>query len=261
MARTWILAMVLAVATVTIGCDRKERIIDVGGGAPHTVEDVYSVTGDEQVAVYWRENQESDIDHYRIYRNSSATGTFTLIGEANHPPFIDTNVNNGQTYFYAVSAVDNDGRESIDLSFENVFDTPRPEGTGVTLTNSTTAPTTSGWDFSSMARRSDSDPLTDIYYSASGASFLITAATDVDIQDAGYVDLIDVDFGPPANAGWSADGIVEAIPGHSYIVLTADNHYAKFHVVSRDAGDVVIDWAYQIDQDNPELAPKISRSK
>ena len=75
--------------------------------------------------------------------------------------------------------------------------------------------------------------------------------TDTQIQDAGYVALVDVDYGPPA--GWSSDGVVEAIPGHSYILLTRDNHYAKFEVNSRSAADIVIDWAYQIDPDNPEL--------
>jgi len=65
------------------------------------------------------------------------------------------------------------------------------------------------------------------------------------------VALRDVDFAPPA--GWSADGQVEAIFGHSYIVLTRDNHYAKFEVKSRDGSTMVMDWAYQIDPNNPEL--------
>ena len=259
MARTGILVLGLALAALTVGCDREERVIGGTNNPPHVVEDVYSVTGDGQVTVYWRENQESDIDYYKIYRNNAATGTFNLVGEADAPPFVDDNVTNGQTYYYAVAAVDESGRESEDLSYENVFDTPRPEGFNVTLTNANTTPSTSGWDFSSMVRRADNDLLTDIYYESTAGSFLIHAATDVEIQDAGYVDLVDVDFAPPA--GWSADGIVEAIPGHSYIVLTADGHYAKFHVDSRDASGAVIDWAYQIDQDNPELAPKLSRKQ
>ena len=83
--------------------------------------------------------------------------------------------------------------------------------------------------------------------------------SDTKIQDAGYVDLVDVDYAPPS--GWSADGVVEAIPGHSYILLTRDNHYAKFQVVTRGSTSMTMDWAYQIDPDNPELAKKLHGHK
>src|SRR5947199_55619 len=77
--------------------------------------------------------------------------------------FADNTVTNGNTYYYAVSAVDLAGQESPDLSFENVFDTPRPEGFGVTLTNSATTDATSGWDFSGVSRHPSGDPATDMY--------------------------------------------------------------------------------------------------
>jgi len=256
-ARTWLLALGLATVALTVGCNNQDKIIAVNN-PPFRVEGVYSVTGDHQVTVSWRENQESDIDYYKVYRNNAATGSFTLIGTASHPPFIDTQVTNGVTYYYAVAAVDRSGQESADLSFENVFDTPRPAGSNVTLTDAGTVSATSGWDFSAMSRISSTDPLADIYYDATSGS-LIYAATGVKIQDAGYVALVDVDFGPPANAGWSSDGIVEAIPGHSYIVLINGTNYAKFEVASRGTGNIVINWAYQIDPNNPELAPKVAR--
>jgi len=258
-ARTWLLALGLAVVALTVGCDNDDDKVFGTNSRPFDVEGVYSVTGDDQVTIYWRENQESDIDFYKIYRNNAPTGTFTLIGEDEQPPFVDTNVTNGQTYFYAVSAVDDRGQESENLSFENVFDTPRPEGTNVTLTDASTTPATAGWDFSAFDRVGSGTAAADIYYDGS-AGDLIYAGTGVKIQDAGYVALVDVDFGPPANEGWSADGIVEAIPGHSYIVLTANGHYAKFEVRSVGATSIVIDWAYQIDPDNPELAPQLSKS-
>lgn len=257
-ARTWLLALGIAAVALTTGCRNEDRVIGTNN-PPHDVEGVYSVTGDQKVTIYWRENQDNDIDHYKVYRNSAPTGTFTSIGSAVQPPFVDTNVTNGTTYYYAVSAVDTQGRESANLSFENVFDTPRPEGTNVTLTDASVTPATAGWDFSAFNRVSSTSASADIYFNASSGA-LVYAGTGVKIQDAGLVDLVDVDFGPPASDGWSADGIVEAIPGHSYIVLTADNHYAKFEVVSKSAGSIVIDWAYQIDPNNPELAPKIVRS-
>jgi hypothetical protein len=256
--RTLLLALGLAAVALTTGCNDKDRVFD-SNNPPHDVEGVYSVTGDQKVTIYWRENQDNDIDYYKVYRNNAPTGTFTLIGNANQPPFVDTNVTNGSTYFYAVSAVDNHGEESVNLSYENVFDTPRPEGSNVTLTDASVTPATAGWDFSAFGRVSSTSAAADIYFDASSGA-LVYAGTGVKIQDAGLMDLVDVDFGPPATDGWSADGIVEAIPGHSYIVLTANNHYAKFEVVSKAAGSIVIDWAYQIDPDNPELAPKIARN-
>jgi len=258
-ARTWLLALGLSVVALTTGCHNDDDKVFGTNNPPHDVEGVTSVTGDQKVTIYWRENQDNDIDYYKVYRNSAPTGTFTLIGTADHPPFVDTNVTNGTTYFYAVSAVDNSGRESVDLSIENVFDTPRPEGTNVTLTDAAVTSATAGWDFSAMSRVSSTSASADIYFDAT-AGALVYAGSGVKIQDAGLVDLVDVDFGPPANQGWSADGVVEAIPGHSYIVLTSDNHYAKFEVVSKTTGSIVIDWAYQIDPDNPELAPKVTRN-
>ena len=41
--------------------------------------------------------------------------------------YVDDDVRNGSTYFYAVSAYDYDGNES-ELSPEQVYDTPRPSG-------------------------------------------------------------------------------------------------------------------------------------
>jgi hypothetical protein len=46
---------------------------------------------------------------------------------------------------------------------------------------------------------------------------------------------------------------VELIPGHVYVVLTRDNHFAKFQVKSLTTDRVRIDWAYQVDPNNQEL--------
>jgi len=249
--------LALSIAFLALGCRDKVTNVTVDR-PPFTVDGVYSVTGDGRVTVYWRANQESDIDFYKVYRNSAPTGTFTLVGSTSGLSFVDTNVTNGDTYFYAVSAVDLAGQESVDLSFENVFDTPRPEGFGVTLTNTFITDATSGWDFAGRVRRSSLSALTDIFYGAQGGHFLVYASDTLvtEIQDAGFVALRDVDFAPPS--GWSADGQVEAIAGHSYIVFTR-GHYAKFEVQSRDGSTMVLDWAYQIDANNPELTRRAPR--
>ncbi len=257
MVSTWGRALVLAGLTVVLlgasGCHDDDTIVAIDA-PPFRVDGVYSVTGDGEVIVSWRANQEPDISHYKVYRNLAPTGTFNLVGSSSDTRFVDRDVVNGTTYFYAVAAVDDAGQESPELSYENVFDTPRPEGFNVTLTNANVDDLVSGWDFSAVTRRSSTDARTDFYYSAADGHFLIFVPTDTRIQDAGFVDLVDVDFAPPS--GWSADGVVEAIQGHSYILLTRDNHYAKFEVLTRGSASMTMDWAYQIDPDNPELARK-----
>ena len=250
MIRFWGFALAFVGALAVSGCDDDENVV-VPDPPPFVVEGVRSITGDGQVTITWRLNQETDIDHYKIYSNDEPTGTFTLIGTSTDNEFVDEDVVNGETYFYAVSAVDAAGQESPELSYENAFDTPRPEGFNVTLTDANTTDATSGWDFSAQTRLPSANVATDVYYAFQDGHYLIFVPTDTKIQDAGYVALVDVDYGPPA--GWSDDGVVEAIPGHSYILLTRDNHYAKFEVNSRTTTEMLMDWAYQIDQDNPEL--------
>jgi hypothetical protein len=256
MLARWTVVPALAALLLATGCNDDNHVVALDL-PPHRVEGVYSVTGDDQVTVYWRANQDDDIDFYKVYRNTSATGTFHLIGTSTGTSYVDHDVINGDTYFYALAAVDLAGQESSELSYENVFDTPRPEGFNVTLTNDRVTDATSGWDFSAYARVGSLDPGADIFYDAdvAGGHYLVFAASGTFIQDTGYVDLVDVDYAPPS--GWSADGVVEAIPGHSYIVLTRTNHYAKFHVRSRDGSGMLMDWAYQIDPDNPELVRRL----
>src|SRR5262245_18236016 len=173
--RKWAFLIGLTVVLLTTGCHEEKNVVAVDF-PPHRVDGVYSVTGDHEVTVYWRANQESDIDHYKIYRNLSATGTFTLIGTSTGTSFVDTDVTNGVTYYYAVSAVDNAGQESRDLSFENVFDTPRPEGFDVTLASTNVNDGLSGFRFADHTRRPSADAGTDIYYSAGSGTHLIVAA-------------------------------------------------------------------------------------
>jgi len=252
---TTIKTLALLLPLLALGC-REDRVVNVAPDPPpHRVDGVYSVTGDLEVTIYWRANQESDIARYKVYRNDAPTGTFTLIGSTPQSPYVDQDVTNGVTYYYAVAAVDFAGQESAELSYENVFDTPRPEGFNAALSNVFVSDLQSGWDFSAYRTRPSLDALTDVYFGAANGHYLVYAGANTDIQDAGYVALRDVDFAPPS--GWSADGQVEAIPGHSYIVWTRDGHFAKFEVILRDNNGMVMDWAYQIDPDNPELARRL----
>jgi hypothetical protein len=247
-------AVALLALFTTAGCKGKDRLVAVDP-PPFVVEGVYSITGDFEVTIRWRANQESDIAYYAVYRNGAPTGTYHLIGTSTGTSYVDQSVTNGNTYYYAVAAVDNAGQESPSLSYENVFDTPRPEGLNESMTNSLSNDAVSGWDFSAYTNRSSLDARTDVFYEYQNGHYLILVPADTKVQDAGYVALRDVDYAPPA--GWSADGVVEAIVGHSYIFYTRDAHYAKIEVKTRGTGGITFDWAYQIDPDNPELARRM----
>src|SRR6185295_11126319 len=115
---------------------------------------VYSVTGDHQVTLHWLANSESDVAGYYVYQAPCSRGSdcpYDLVGtlnDRNATSFVVTGLANGETWYYAVSAFDRHGNES-DLSYDDVFDTTRPEGFGVTLNNASETLSQSGFDFSS----------------------------------------------------------------------------------------------------------------
>ncbi|MCE9627387.1 MAG: hypothetical protein K8R56_05675 [Candidatus Eisenbacteria bacterium] len=226
---------------------------------PAAPRGLFSVTGDGQVSLFWTDNTESDLAGYRIYQAPCASGTscpFDRIGSTTATQFVAGSLANGVTRYYAVSAIDRAGNESA-LSELDVFDTPRPAGSGV-INNFVNGTAGAGWDFSAFGSRSSNDALTDMFYGYNGSvrqMFVPDLATN--IQDAGYAGSLDaVDFAP--NAGWSPTGSVELIIGHCYIVWTRDDRYAKFRVTSISNATVSFDWAYQTAAGNRELKAKPS---
>ena len=75
---------------------------------------------------------------------------------------------------------------------------------------------------------------------------------DSDIQDMGYTTSLDeIQVAP--ESGWSPTKDVRLISGHTYVVWTWDDHFAKFRVSSISPQRVVFDWAYQLRGGNPFL--------
>ena len=251
-------AFVIAVVVVlfSAGCSDENNVY-VDRTPPRTPQGVFTMTGDEQVDVFWLPNCESDLEGYRVYWNDEPGGLYKYMATTSNTHFTDSDVNNGNTYYYAISAFDRAGNES-DLSYEIVSDTPRPEGFDLRLydyggPNSLL----SGYDFSNYTTQLYSLPSTDIYYGYVGGECVMFAFNPypegpfTDIQDAGYRPLAELDQAPPA--GWSESGWVTLTEGHSYYVWTRDNHYGKFYVKHVEPAYVDIDWAYQIYPGNPEL--------
>ncbi len=241
-----------------LGCDSNNSVAP-DTEPPAIPRGVFSITGDGQVTIEWFPNGERDLAGYKIWR-SGDNENFDLLTQVSSGEvrYVDRDVRNGTTYFYAISAFDHDGNES-DLSPEKVSDTPRPSGNNVTLNEFTLFPERSGFDFSRPERGAIAwnTLTTDVYFGFDiviNVSYLYSDNL-TEMQDMGYHESFDdLDVSPVQ--GFTAL-FVELLPGHVYVFYTPDGNYAKIHVVSVSDNSVTFDWAYQIDPDNPELAPSL----
>jgi hypothetical protein len=250
------------------GCNDSNPVAVVQ--APAVPTGVYTITGDGQVEVVWNPVRGNGVAGYGVYRSSTADGAYvrlaTVMG-VESTSYTDFDVANGATYFYAVDAFNSAGDES-ELSYENAFDTPRPAGQGVTVYAFQDDPARSGIDWSAWSGsgfvKAYDHPMTDlVVHRVNGLLFVRGTAIGGfwnDIQSLGWTESLDeISWAP--QQGWSVnpDG-VELVVGHSYVVWTHDNFFAKFRVVQivesqQIPSAIVIDWAYQIDPGNPELSP------
>lgn len=255
--RKLIFAISLVLAVGLVGCDEETtRYIKVDD-APAVPQGVYSITGDEAVYIFWLPVRDADLDYYKIWW-SPDDDLYELIGTTQAESFTDTDVVNGTTYYYAVSSVDEAGNESA-LSYESVFDTPRPEGTKLFLRDFNTLPNDAGFDFSEQATVSYDSVDADIYveYDTTLETFFVNVGNAMtDIQDMGYTyDFDEIGYAPDTVIGWSAVGWAELIINHTYIIWTSDNHYAKvrpYNIIGTTGAQ--FQWAYQGAVGNPELA-------
>lgn len=263
--KTKLFTILIAVSVLFfVGCDDDNDVIliDMTPAAP---QGVFSVTGDNAVYIYFNGPYESDIDGYIIWRslepltNYGEIGTVDAVSNSNLDliiyEYIDVAVNNGVTYYYAVSSVDNSGQIS-ELSAEDVFDTPRPEGETI-LSDAAVNSNVSGYNFAAEARVSATSEVADVFVDRASDIFFINAGDILtDIQDMGFTSSLD-DVGWAPEEGWSDIGWFEIIVGHTYVIWTNDNHFAKIRVLSINSISVNFEWAYQTDEGNPELKPVV----
>ncbi len=257
--RTMLLMVTLGIGAVFVlgGCTDEVYIVRPDNTPPSVPKGIYSITGDEAVYLFWEANDERDFKEYRIYRSDDGGDYFRRIATTRTNEYVDQPLKNGFTYFYVVTARDKYGNES-DFS-KIAFDTPRPEGWGKIIQDYHRFPGTAGYDFSEYDVTHWQNPHADVYLDYDdyyGVFFLCVTDDATDIQDFGYTDdLDDVTWSP--EDGWSDVGWVEVIFGHSYIIWTRDDHYAKLRVAGFTFSyGIVFDWAYQVDEGNQELVPR-----
>lgn len=241
----------LSLALLLSSCVRREEVIGPDETAPGPPRGITSISLDNAVQLNWLANTEPDIAGYRVWVSNAYDGVYSEIADVAGTEFVDNGALNGATYYYAVSAYDIVGNES-DLSMDVVYDTPRPEGYNVRVYDITVFPNLSGYDFGTYSVGPYDDQFTDFYVEFFTGLPYLRVWSDTDIQDMGYTrDLDEISVAPAS--GWSASRTCEAILGHTYVIWTNDDHYAKVRVVAVGADYVLFDWAYQTAPANPEL--------
>jgi hypothetical protein len=254
---------IIVVFILFSGC----HVTEADKTAPPTPQGITTVSLDNAVEIQWLPSLADDLKRYDVWVSDAYDGEYTLIGSTTACYFLDQGAVNGHTYYYAVSAVDKNNNSSP-LSSDTVFDTPRPEGLDVTLSDASSNPLTAGYSFADYSIMPFTDRRMDFYYTIdmSGLCFL-NANLANEIQDMGYTASLDEISSSPSR-GWAPSKSAEAIPGHTYVIWTAENHYAKVRVkqASPLAYGLIFDWAYQTAAGNPELRiannnPKAIRPK
>jgi hypothetical protein len=252
-SRMLVLALGLSVLGLFVsGCD-DDDCVNCVETPPIAPTQVYSVSGDQMITIYWNDFPEAynTIDHYRVYSRFYAPGDendptrqFYEIGrvpagtnfdaDTGQYHFVDQgdDVENGLDYEYAVSAVGTGGLESY-LSFELVIDTPLPMSeVPIEVFDAGGAQSAlSGFDFSLAAEGEDGR--VDPGAPQTSADVRIVFRDDVPYVEAMRDDIHIQDYGTftdrdgalyfegvswaPAS-GYSSSGVLELIATHVYVL-------------------------------------------
>ncbi len=233
--------------------------------APSPPSGIVTVTGDTRVDLLWDHNHERDLSGYNVYYNYTYEGKYTLLGSTEDNYFVDYGAENGVTYYYAVAAYDYNGNES-ELSYDVVYDTPRPEGFNQSVFDYVKFPNNAGYSFGEYMVTSFDSEMADFFFENFDGTFYLNVWDDTDIQDMGETyDIYDVSVAPLS--GWiplNPDENVkytEALEGHTYVIWTWNNHFAKVRISYLTSERMVFDWAYQTAEGNPELKIKSKSSE
>lgn len=227
---------------------------------PSPPSDIQVLNGDNRVDIYWNRNRESDVAGYNVYYNYSYEGKYTLIGSTSGTYFADIEAVNGNKYYYAVAAYDYNGNES-ELSYDVIYSTPRPEGFNQPIYDAQRFPDYAGYSFQNYSVVPFNDIAADFFFDIyEGVPYLnlweVPAPTY--IQDMGLTnDIYDIPYAP--ESGWVFKDYIRADVGHTYVIRTIENKYAKIRIKQINGDGIVFDWAFQIVPGETQLKP-VARS-
>ena len=249
--KTRLLIFALTLLFLNQACEIYEPDQEVDYIPPTIPSGVVVSNGDERVYIYWDKNREGDLAGYNVYSSDSYDGRYMLIGSSDFNNFIDYDAVNGELYYYAVTAYDYNGNES-ELSYEDIYATPRPEGFNQAIFDYRAFPNNSGYSFSLYSVVAFDSLDVDFFFENFEGDFYLDVWDDTDIQDMGATnDIYDIEFAPVT--GWSETKDAAAVVGHTYVFWTWNNHFAKVRISSITSERMVFDWAYQLAEGNPQL--------
>lgn len=287
MKRLLMLGLLLTGVSLLMGCvdDSRRRVVIVGADdviPPAEPRDVYSITGDGRLTLYWSPPRDPDLagfsvyisqddqDYYLVADVGATRRHFVVTGDviASEVPF---DLINGNTYYLGVTTFDHAGNECDLTDGVTTFDTPRPAGRDLRLFDiNGSRGDESGYDFSRSPygyAMEGGSLFADIYFAVeSGVPVMRTAHPQVvEMIDAGALDFDDDRVGWLSEEGWHPSPSLELEIGHVYLVKIFEEtrpgnfnepfNVAKFQVVSLASDSVWIDWAYQLAPNNRELKP------
>jgi hypothetical protein len=263
-SRCWLAAaLVLTLAAVTAACDDDDDHHPNGGGnRPDPPEGLASVTGNGEVILFWDPpSGGEEANSFNVYALIEQTGDFQVIGITTSTVFLDNDVQNGVTYHYRVTAVDNDGDES-DFSDET-FDTPRPDAFNVLLESVQVDPAEAAFDLTTASVVDASSPNATFRFEELAGAFRIVPTNGAEVLDVGFVDAlgigcIDICLNFAPESGYFPEAL-QAFVGDAYVFRIprgSDRFFAAIRVAHLAPGVLVFDWAFQPDEGNRELLRK-----
>ena len=269
---------VAAVDPVTLeeSSSQNSVVVDIPiADAPPAPTGTFVTALDNAVYVLWDANARAatDFSFYRIYIEDGSEDL--LLGETDSEGFLDLLAQNGLTYTYRITAVDDQGNES---GFGTAASgTPRPDFAGEWVYAYQDQPQDSGFRFQ---EGDDLDPLVDgddasqhfrLEVDASGWWLVPGAGTEIHAQgfettalkcgvaaDAGFASL---DIAP---TGGYTTADVSAFDQTTYPMRVVGDdgqvHYGVIRIQllgvdQNNAGIMIFDWAYQLQAGNANLEP------
>ncbi len=88
------------------------------GEPPAAPANLSGTSGDQEIELNWDANDEDDLSGYNLYRSTSSFSDASDMDPVNgselvtSPNFTDTGLENGTTYYYRITAVDEGNNES-----------------------------------------------------------------------------------------------------------------------------------------------------
>lgn len=233
------------------GLNDKDNNVAPDFSAPAAPTGLRILNGDNIVDLDWNPNSERDIAGYNVYYSDSYNGEYKLLGSTQSTHYTDNGATNGKTWYYAVAAYDYNDNES-ELSYEDIHATPRPEGFNKVIYDYLKFPNNSGFSFANEVAVPYNDKQADFFFENYNGTYYLDVWDDTDIQDMGRTqDIYDIPLAP--SKGWSPTKDTLAIIGHTYVIWTVDNHFAKVRITNITNERITFDWAYQTVEGNREL--------